>query len=374
MTEIVIDTKPYCPDIFFENNSYKINNVVSNEKINASSNIFIVNINNTNSIYSDPEYMLYGNYESLIQDGSITNKDELSGTYFSPSYFFKMETSQKIIVVLESNELSDKYKNLLKNIGYLTDNDEISSFIYKELIVFDSVSKSKRNVIFIYFVYAKFGSDEQVFSFNDFNSTIFYEHENKNVIIYPFINDPPNFCVQDAFFNYHFKDNFKNVVRLIDFDDRENISFDKKIDFKYFENKKIKTKLSSLANYSYYMKNNAVFLEKQLDSNKILISLNEIGKIYNKKESQNNNSISTLINKNYVNKYSSYSSSNNKYLMSFDAKTNYSNKLKNKNNMKHNIGWKQNQPKQFPQGLGIILIALLFMTSQPIIEFVANLI
>ena len=40
----------------------------------------------------------------------------------------------------------------------------------------------------------------------------------------------------------------------------------------------------------------------------------------------------------------------------------------------HNITWKQNQPKQFPQGLGIILIALLFMTSQPVIEFVANLI
>jgi len=42
--------------------------------------------------------------------------------------------------------------------------------------------------------------------------------------------------------------------------------------------------------------------------------------------------------------------------------------------MKYAIGWKANQPKQFPQGLYIILIALLFMTSQPIIEFVANLI
>jgi len=38
----------------------------------------------------------------------------------------------------------------------------------------------------------------------------------------------------------------------------------------------------------------------------------------------------------------------------------------------HNITWKQNQPKQFPQGLGIILIALLFMTSQPVIEFVGS--
>ena len=40
----------------------------------------------------------------------------------------------------------------------------------------------------------------------------------------------------------------------------------------------------------------------------------------------------------------------------------------------HNITWKQNQPKQFPQGLGIILIALLFMMNETIIEFVANLI
>ncbi len=41
---------------------------------------------------------------------------------------------------------------------------------------------------------------------------------------------------------------------------------------------------------------------------------------------------------------------------------------------KYNIGYKQLQPKQFPQGLGIILIALLFMMNETIIEFVANLI
>jgi len=39
---------------------------------------------------------------------------------------------------------------------------------------------------------------------------------------------------------------------------------------------------------------------------------------------------------------------------------------------KHQITWKQNQPKQFPQGLGIIIIALLFMTSQPVIEFIGS--
>ena len=41
---------------------------------------------------------------------------------------------------------------------------------------------------------------------------------------------------------------------------------------------------------------------------------------------------------------------------------------------KHQITYKQLQPKQFPQGLGIILIALLFMMNETIIEFVANLI
>ena len=40
--------------------------------------------------------------------------------------------------------------------------------------------------------------------------------------------------------------------------------------------------------------------------------------------------------------------------------------------MKNKINWIDNQPKQFPQGLGIILIALLFMTSETIIEFVGS--
>ena len=42
--------------------------------------------------------------------------------------------------------------------------------------------------------------------------------------------------------------------------------------------------------------------------------------------------------------------------------------------MKNKINWIDNQPKQFPQELYIILIALLFMMNETIIEFVANLI
>jgi hypothetical protein len=339
MTEIVIDTKPYCPDIFFENKSYKVNDVISSKKINSSSTIFIVNlsVDDPALIYNNPEYMLYGNIESLINGGYIANKSEVSGNYFPSLYFFKMTALHNLTTIFESSELSSKYVSLLQNIGYKNIIDNASSFVYKELNVYDSVSKLNRSVIFIFFIYKKFTDDSiENIDFNNFNTVEYYKNTSWNVFIYPFVSgNIPQCCVQDFLFDYNYTFLSTNTIQFFDFDNRENVSFDDKIDFKYFENKNMKKntshKSSLLANYSYYMKNNTTFLKEQLESNSILISLNEIGKIYNGDLNSNSNSVSNSINNNYVNKYSSHSSSNNKYLMSFDAKTNYCGELRNKN-------------------------------------------
>lgn len=333
MTSVIIDNKPYTPDIFFENDTTKTNDIVNDNFIKSSSTIFIVNnidyqITNlegeTYNLYSSLLYILYGIYP------------EVQNTDLYPSlYFFKKDNMRDININQSSDILTDYLENLLKDINYINPNKTVSNFSYKNINIYDSVSKQERNIIFIYFNYSEYTSE--YINYDDFKSTVYYENNNWNVFIYPFtgyIGKPPTSYLYNPIFNYKYNFNNTNIIQTLNFDDREDIPFIKKIDFKYFENEEFKKKLdyksSLLLGYSHYMTNNNIFLNKNINSENMLVSLNEIGNLqYNELEHQKENSISDLINRNYVSKYKSYSLSNNKYLMSFDAKTNYSEKLKN---------------------------------------------
>ena len=324
MTELIIDTKPYCPDIFFDNNKSNINEKINQQKtLNASRNIFIVNANDPNgiggvdSVYNNIEYMLYGNPSSY------------SGSYYPSYYFFKFNDIDHIKLLYETQTLSSGLISLLKSIGYVIYQGDgtlnVTEFSYKEIKIYDSVSQQYRDIIFIYFIYT---TDDTTTYYNLYKDTIYYKNVNWNIMIYPFITSSiPTANTFEYFFSFNFYFNSDNLIQLIDFDDRENISFIKKIDFKYFENKNLCQSKAILMNgYANYMKNNKMFLKKYFDKKSLLISLNEIGKTNDQNSIDSDN-----INKHYVNKYNTYSLVSNKYLMSFDSKISYSNTIKNKN-------------------------------------------
>lgn len=329
MTELIIDTKPYCPDIFFDNNTSNINKQIDQQRIlNASSNIFIINSNDPNgsggvdSIYNNIEYMLYGNPSTYSGYDSSTS-------YYPSYYFFKSNDIYHIKLSYQTQTLSSNLISFLKSIGYIIyQNDgtlNVTDFSYREIKIYDSVSQQYRDIIFIYFIYA---TDKTTTYYNLYKDTIYYKNTNWNIMIYPFITCPfPTLNTFEYLFSFNFYFDSNNLIHLIDFDDRENISFIKKIDFKYFENKNsCQSKAILMNGYANYMKNNKIFLEKYFDEKSLLISLNEIGKTNNKNSIDSDN-----INKHYVNKYNTYSLVSNKYLMSFDSKISYSNVIKNKN-------------------------------------------
>jgi hypothetical protein len=329
MTELIIDTKPYCPDIFFENEKCYTNDNINTQKLlPISSTIFIVNLNAAegstdprDTIYNDIKYMLYGD---------LSNYDQTTA-YYPSFYFFKTDELNSIKIIYKSQVVTSELSALLDNIGYtIEENNYNNSFSYREIEIYDSVGKKYRTVIFIYFIYD--AGSATTTDYNLYKDVIYHKNANWNVLIYPFIDSGiPEYCKYDHRFNYDFVFNSTNLIQTINFDDRENISFIKKLDFKYFENQKTCISKSKLMNcYANYMKNNKFFLEHVFKSDAILISSNEIGKIHNNQLS--NNSInSDYINKKHINKYNTFSASINKYLMSFDSKISYFEKLKNKN-------------------------------------------
>lgn len=352
MTNIVIDRKPYCPDIYFENEKYKISDVLSERKINSGQNIFIVNIDSLDnqSQYSDPLYMIYGVFSNLSNnnDNSTENTTTTNTTnttnitnvtdsnIFPPFYFYKYDPEFIIKRTLLKTSIDPSINSLLKNIGYDTDQINETNFIYSEISCYDSISLVYRPTIFIYFTYNNF--QENTFNYNNFKSNLYYKTDFWNILIYPFIQTIPSFCSYIPLYTYHFKFNSKNLIPTLNFDDTENVEFYNKLDFKYFQDERFNkhkiNHLSLIKNYSKYMENSSIFINNQVTSENILISLNEISKMSSpvaENEPYNVNSIEELFNMNYCKKNKIYSSSDKKYSMSFDAKSNYSSLIKNKN-------------------------------------------
>lgn len=336
--EIHIDTRPYLPDIYTKQDIYSsFDRIDINNYISINSQIFIFNLNSklypNTSIYNDPKYLLFGieQYPPYI---------------FSSTYFFNYNsnTINYYEELYSTNILTPYIQELLNNIGYnISDIDydsENPNFCYYELLISDSISKIKRTVIYIYFG-IKSLNNTYLINYNNYKSTIFYKNYNTtfnknsywNVFIYPFINIIEQCSYDNLNINYNFDINkmisskSKHRTETVDFDDRENIKYLDKLDYKYFENREFMlsntNKLEQLQNYSFNIKNYEKYMQSNnYNINNIFISLNEISRQYYmtmdfiNKNSYTNNKLNTK----YINNNISFSNCNNKYSFSMSNK------------------------------------------------------
>jgi hypothetical protein len=338
--EIQIDNRPYTPDIFIKNNVYNTADVTNKSTyIAADTNIFIFNLNSKyNSLtnkYNDPLYMLYG----VETPANIPY-------LFPPLYFYNKidSNSSPYMITYSTNLLTENIITLLQNIGYSQtdivytqppianqfDTTFYTQFYYQEITVTDSVSTIKRNIIYMYFAVNSINSDIYN-NLNKYNSTVFYNSKLWNVIIYPFINtEIIPYSSLNINYNYDItslkKSKSKNIIRTIDFNDRDIIKYVDKIAYKYFENKDNtaiqNNKLDLIQNYSRYIKNYENYIKDNSNKQNIMISVNEISRIYyNDTESNNQNSYTTTqLNFSNINNNNTYSNEENKYSFSGNNK------------------------------------------------------
>jgi len=325
--EINYDTRPYLPDIFIKENIYNSWDIVNNNNtIGINSTIFIFNINRPlTSIYNDPGYLLYGikkfpeNYEfPSLNFFYIKNTNlnlDFNTTYYKSS--------------IPQYNINNNIKYLLELIGYNINNININEFQYQELLVTETINSNKTNIIYMYFNLINNNIET---NYNNYSSTIYYNNKYWNILIYPYIettNIP--YLSLEYFYNYSLIVNTNtntNNINTIDFDDRENIKYYEKIDYKYFENYKFtmnnNTDLETLKNYSFNIKNYCDYIKNEKNKIVININLNEISKLYYETTDNNYKNSNTYtniyLNNKHINNYKSYSQDNNKYSYSFDNK------------------------------------------------------
>ena len=323
--EINYDTRPYLPDIFIKESIYNSFDAVNNNNnIEINSTIFVFNINEPlSSIYNDPGYLLYGIKKNL----TIYDFPSLNFFYSKNSFAnVKPYKSNQITYILDNN-----LTNLLESIGYNINNINENEFQYQELLVTESETSSKKNIIYLYF---NLKNCPTITNYNDYSSTIYYNNQYWNILIYPYnklINVP--YIPVDIFYNYNNQiknksNGINKTIKTIDFDDRENIKYFEKIDYKYLENSKFtmdsKTNMETLRNYSFNIKNYSEYIKDQEKQIVININLNDICKMhyfttdYSIKYANTYTNI--YLNNKHINNYKCFCNDNNKYSYSADNK------------------------------------------------------
>lgn len=322
--EINYDFRPYVPDIFLKDNIFNSSDTVnSNNNISVNSTIFVINLKNENlqSIYNDPNYMLYG-----IADNSYTY-------LYPPLYYyynFKSSLTNSYKSLDPQYEISNETKYLLNSIGYNIKNIDLSVFEYREMDVYDTVSYDKRRIIYMFFNLINYDSN-YLTNYNNYNSTIYYNSTYFNVLIYPFNYSTQK--IEQLRISYNFNTepkkikNSNNNIESLFFDDRELIKFIYKIDYKYLENldytTNSKSNIETLLNYSLNIINYHNYIEEQ--KNKICINnnLNEISKLYYYTPDylvKYSDSYEQTLNNKYINNNKTFSNDDNKYSFSFGNK------------------------------------------------------
>ena len=335
MFEINYDTRPYLPDIFIKDNIYNSFDAINNNNnIPINSTIFIFNINEpTESIYNDPGYLLFGKKKNI----------DIEYKYPSLNFFYNNNVSNVLpyVPITKINSINLSIKELLENIGYDIRNINPYEFEYQELIAIESINNIKKKVIYLYFNLNNYISNSV--NYNNYLSTIYYKNQYWNILIYPFYNASEYSLINNNKIYLEIKENkTKNYLKTIDFDDREIIKYYQKIDYKYFENTNYtmnnNSKMETIRNYSFNIKNYVNFIDKKKDESIINISLNEISKVYYYKpdyENKYNNTYTDIIlNNNHINNNKIYSNVNNKYSYTSDNKMSNLNKI-NINNKKY---------------------------------------
>ena len=326
---LYIDTIPYLPDIFTKDDIYSSADGVNyNTQILSNNTIFIFNIDSTYDPlqYNDPLYLLFGVKDSKYQ------------TYvFPPLYFFNIinnvnqssNYSEYLTVQYSTNNIINGLNTLLTKIGYNVIDIDTNNFNFQILLINDCISKISRTVYYLYFSVKNLLE----INYNNYYSNVFYNNDYYNVLIYPFVNSETIITGLNLNNNINFNINeFEskslNIFYEIYFENKDLLKYLEKIDYKYMEKKTSlynkNNKLLLLNAYSKNIKNFENFVkEKSLNSNSMIINLNEINMFFSNIDYQINykNTYSlSLLNNNHLNKYLTFSNTEKKYSFSMDCK------------------------------------------------------
>ena len=321
--EINYDLRPYIPDVYIKDDIYNSSDSINNNtNILINSSIFIFNIDRKlDNPVNNPEYLLFG----ITKEGINYDFPSLNFFYYNRNINESLPYKSSIPLYNMDNNL----RKLLIKIGYNILEIDTDQIEYRELIITDSISNSKIQIIYIYF---NLLNPPIITNYNKYVSTTYYNNKYWNIIIYPYLKkDIIPYIQSDVSYNYTLNNLNKSNLKIIDvvnFDDRENIKYYKKIDYKNFENESYtmnaKSNMSTLRNYSLNINNYYDYISNKTNKKVIYFNLNEISKLfYNSTEYNENNENSytnIYLNNKHINNNKCYSNNINKYSYSFDDK------------------------------------------------------
>ena len=355
---IKVDLSPYLPDTYLKHDIYKsLDKVDYTSYISINTTIFIFNIKCSQDeykYYNDPEYLLYGIKKTQDSSPNIDFDYQVPSTFFFNYKDSNIENLLKPYVELENeNIINPILIDLLNKIGYDVNLLEyvygsspnlILNFTYKELECYDSITDTKKRIIYLFF---NIKNLEEI-NYNNYNSTVYYQKKYYNIFIYPFIFTNEKILSLNRNNNlFYNKNNYIsksiNYIDLVDFDDKDLIKYFEKIDYKYMERRKnylsTSNKLDLLINLSKNYKLYEDFFTISQNNKSIIISNNEISKTYYANldyENKNLNSYTlSILNNNYVNNYLSYSGKEKQYSFTIDGKISYVKRLLELNKFKY---------------------------------------
>lgn len=349
-----IDLSPYLPDSYLKENIYQSMDFVDyTTNIGINTTIFIFNINcseNELEYYNDPGYLLYGIKKKIGSSPETDFNYTVPPTYFFNYPLNKIKNNFKPYIVVESIDKPNQIINdLLIKIGYdvnllkfITQSSpyKILNFSYQVLKCIDLISRKQKEVIYIFF---NIKNLDQI-NYNNYNSVVYNNLKYNNVYIYPYINTNPQIPIISLNKNLNliydknnYLSNSTNYINPIDFDDKEILKYYEKIDYKYMErrdyylssNNKLDLLVNLSKNYKLY-ENFFISSKKSLEPT-IMISNNEISKVYFSNSDYENKNLNSYtlskLNNQYINNNLSFSGKDKKYSFTLNGKISYVQKL-----------------------------------------------
>jgi hypothetical protein len=357
---LLIDTIPYSPDIYNDNIPLYESDITNYKNyIPTYQTIFICSLNKDNdlNLYNDPYYMLYG-YTTLT---NVILPPIKFFSYLVNSNNFILNNSIKIIEY--SEKFTPEILELLKEIGFDTKIDNTTgnpeklftptdigtgnTILYRKLEIYDAITNRNVEIIFIFF-YQDYIEDA-IINYNNpyikdtiqmpFKSSVYFEKKIWNVYIYPYTIPLEEMSINTEIYIPVVNEItlIENNINSINFDNKDYINYNNKIDYKWFENKVFTQNENKLSTSMNYSKNTIsfgnYFKNKTENDETYFISLNEITK--NNDISNYENTFSELNTLKILAKSKSYSNINQQFSMSFDNKMSYINKKYNVNDLKY---------------------------------------
>jgi hypothetical protein len=346
--DIKVDLSPYLPDTYLKEKLYQsMDKVDYTTYIGINSTIFVFNINcssNEYQYYNDPGYLLYGIKKKISTNPTVYFDYKVPPTYYFNYPLTRTDFFTPYTIVESIDYPNEVINNLIMSIGYnpnLIDLDiqtspyKVLNFSYKVLNCTNIISKNVRQVVYLFFNIKNLTK----INYNNYNSVTYYNLKYNNIFIYPFINTNPKIPILSlnknlvlAYDKNDYLSTSTKYIDPIDFDDREIIKYFEKIDYKYMERKsnylsqenKIELLISLSKNYKLFEN---FFTNSQNSNNSIMITNNEISKVYFGNEDWENKNLNSYtmskLNNNYVNNNLSFSGKEKSYSFTLNGKLSY---------------------------------------------------